>query len=88
MGKGKNVYFFELDGSEGYTEEARYQHSWVRFIMHKSLIERVNKEVEEVSGDAMGLDFSSFVNNALLVYLNSEEWEQTKQHFIDQNKEG
>lgn len=55
--------------------------SLVSFEMSDKLIDRVEEQINEVTkdGDNSKVDFSSFINNALLMYLESKEWAEVKE---------
>lgn len=62
--------------------------SQVTLDMSDDLIVRVQEQVKEVTGDNMGLDFASFVNNALIEYIKSDGWARVKQYMIEENTDG
>lgn len=60
--------------------------SFVEFELSDVVIEKIFKEAQEVTGEAMGLDFASLVNNAVIEYLKSPEWADTKEYMQEQNE--
>jgi len=62
--------------------------SSVDFKMSAVLIERVLTEVESVSGKNVGLDFSFFMNNAVIEFIESDSWQRVKKSMQKDNSEG
>lgn len=67
--------------------EKNHNKSSLQFDMAKNTVEAVQAEVKEVREKAGIVTFSNFVENAVLHYLDSEQWQRVKKGFLDSNND-
>ena len=51
--------------------------------MAKSTVDAIQAEVKEVRKKSKVVTFSNFIENAVMYYLESEQWMKVKKRFID-----
>ena len=59
----------------------------LQFDMAKDTVDAVQAEVKELKEKTNIVTFSNFMENAVLFYLDSEQWQRAKKGFLDMDTE-